>query len=131
MIASLRGQLIVSCQAYPGESLRDADTMRRMALAVLAGGAAAIRAQGLDDLYAIRAATSVPLIGLWKDGEAEVRITPTAHHVTAVARTGVDVVALDATARPRPDGGDLATSVRAAHEVGCLVMADVSSYDEG
>ncbi|MFF7155373.1 hypothetical protein [Streptomyces sp. NPDC008139] len=39
-----------------------------MAFAVREGGAAGMRAQGLDDLRVIRAVTDVPLIGLWKDG---------------------------------------------------------------
>ncbi|MFE0463542.1 N-acetylmannosamine-6-phosphate 2-epimerase [Kitasatospora sp. NPDC058965] len=130
VLAPLRGQLIVSCQAYPGEPLRDPDAMRRMALAALDGGAAGIRAQGLADLWAIRAATRAPLIGLWKDGKAGVVITPTAMHAREVARTGADIVALDATARPRPDGRPLAESIDAVHEAGRLVMADVATEAE-
>lgn len=131
LLEGLRGRLIVSCQAYPGEPLRDPEAMRRMSLAVLDGGAAAIRAQGLDDLRAIRSATSVPLIGLWKDGDSGVYITPTARHAVAVAETGADIVALDATARPRPDGREVAESIEAVHRAGRLVMADVSTWEEG
>ncbi|MEU6739857.1 N-acetylmannosamine-6-phosphate 2-epimerase [Streptosporangium sandarakinum] len=131
-LAALRGRLVVSCQAYPGEPLRDPDTMCRVALAVAAGGAAGIRAQGLEDLRRIRAALDLPLIGLWKDGDGEVFITPTLDHAVAVAETGADIVALDATRRPRPDGRTLAETVRAVHErTGRLVMADVSTYEEG
>jgi N-acylglucosamine-6-phosphate 2-epimerase len=127
----LRGGLIVSCQAYPGEPLRDPDVMCRMALAVLAGGATGIRAQGLADLRRIRAATDAPLIGLWKDGDGGVYITPTARHAVAVADTGADIVALDATDRPRPDGRPLADSIAAVRDRGRLVMADVATVDEG
>ncbi|MFI1093257.1 N-acetylmannosamine-6-phosphate 2-epimerase [Streptomyces sp. NPDC020917] len=127
----LRGRLVVSCQAYPGEPLRDPDAMRRMALAVIEGGAAGIRAQGIADLEAIRAATDLPLIGLWKDGASGVFITPTAAHALAVARTGADIVALDATGRPRPDGRPLAESIDAVHRAGRLVMADVATEEEG
>ncbi|GLW70831.1 putative N-acetylmannosamine-6-phosphate 2-epimerase [Kitasatospora phosalacinea] len=127
----LRGQLIVSCQAYPGEPLRDPEAMRRMALAVVEGGAAGVRAQGLADLRAIRAATDVPLIGLWKDGASGVVITPTAEHVRQVAATGAEVVALDATSRPRPDGRPVVESFAAAHGAGALVMADVATFEEG
>jgi N-acylglucosamine-6-phosphate 2-epimerase len=105
--------------------------MRQMALAVLEGGAAGIRAQGIEDLRAIRAVTAVPLIGLWKDGDSGVLITPTARHARAVAATGADIVAVDATSRPRPDGRPLAESVAAVHAAGRLLMADVSSYEEG
>lgn len=130
----LRGGLVVSCQAYPGEPMRDTDTMTRVAQAVFVGGAAGIRAQGLEDIRAIRAAVKLPLVGLWKDGEDPegVVITPTLRHALAVARAGADVVAMDATARPRPDGRGLPDTVRAVHEeTGALVMADVSTYDEG
>lgn len=132
VLAALRGRLVVSCQAYPGEPMRDADTMCRVARAVAAGGAAGIRAQGLADLRRIRAALDLPLIGLWKDGDGEVFITPTVEHALAVAGTGADIVAVDGTGRPRPDGRTLAETVRAVHErAGRLVMADVSTYEEG
>ncbi|WP_328470395.1 N-acetylmannosamine-6-phosphate 2-epimerase [Streptomyces sp. NBC_00448] len=131
ILERLRGRLIVSCQAYPGEPLRDPLIMRQMSLAVLEGGAAGIRAQGLDDLRAIRAVTDVPLIGLWKNGTSGVYITPTARHAREVAATGADIVAVDATFRPRPGGETLEQTVTAVHQVGRLLMADVSSYEEG
>nr|WP_221473229.1 N-acetylmannosamine-6-phosphate 2-epimerase [Planomonospora venezuelensis] len=128
----MRGRLVVSCQAYPGEPMRDPETMRRVAQAVAIGGAAGIRAQGLEDLRLIRAALDLPLIGLWKDGDGDVFITPTLEHALAVAGTGADVVALDGTGRPRPDRRTLAETVRAVHErTGRPVMADVSTYEEG
>ncbi|MFJ5608444.1 N-acetylmannosamine-6-phosphate 2-epimerase [Streptomyces sp. NPDC093221] len=131
VLERLRGRLVVSCQAYPGEPLRDPLIMRQMALAVREGGAAGIRAQGLDDLRAIRAVTDVPLIGLWKDGTSGVYITPTERHALAVAATGADIVAVDATFRPRPGGETLERTVTAVHRAGRLLMADVSSYEEG
>ncbi|WP_243791875.1 N-acetylmannosamine-6-phosphate 2-epimerase [Saccharopolyspora gloriosae] len=127
----LRGRLVVSCQAYPGEPLRDPESMRRMALAALHGGAAGIRAQGLDDLRLIRESAGVPLIGLWKDGAEGVYITPTAGHAVAVAGTGADIVAFDATGRERPDGKPISDTIAAIHQAGRLAMADVSTLDEG
>ena len=130
VLAALAGRLIVSCQAYPGEPMRHPDTMRRVAQAAVAGGAAGIRAQGLADLEAIRAAVEVPLIGLWKDGDEPVFITPTVEHARAVALTGADIVAVDGTRRTRPDGSPLAASIEAVHDLGALVMADCSSVDD-
>lgn len=128
----VRGRLVVSCQAYPQEPMRNPDTMRRVAEAVVAGGAAGIRAQGLADIAAIRACVDLPLIGLWKDGTDDVFITPTAEHALAVARAGADVVALDGTGRPRPDGLSLAETIAIVHErTGALVMADCSTLEEG
>ncbi|WP_406064727.1 N-acetylmannosamine-6-phosphate 2-epimerase [Streptomyces sp. NBC_01077] len=131
VVDRLHGALIVSCQAYPGEPMRDPDTMRRVALAARDGGAAGIRAQGLDDLRAIRGALDLPLIGLWKDGAEGVYITPTARHALAVLEAGADIVALDATDRPRPDSRPVAESIEAVRAAGGLVMADVSTYEEG
>lgn len=130
----LRGGLVVSCQAYPGEPMRHTDTMTRVARAVADGGAAGIRAQGLEDIRAIRAAVNLPLVGLWKDSDHpdKVVITPTLRHALDVARAGADIVAIDATTRTRPDGRTLADTIQAIHEeTGALVMADLSTHDEG
>lgn len=129
VLQRLRGGLVVSCQAYPGEAMRDPSTMAQMALAAVAGGAVAIRAQGLEDLAMVRGCVDVPVVGIWKDGEGPVSITPTLEHARAVAGTGVEVVALDGTRRPRPDGLTLAETVsglRSSHSH-VLVMADCGS----
>lgn len=131
ILDSLRGGLIVSCQAYPGEPMRDPETMTRVARAVVEGGATAVRAQGLDDLRAMRAVLDVPLIGLWKDGDAGVYITPSVEHALAVARTGAEIVAIDATLRPRPDGSSFADACARVHEEGALVMADCATLEDG
>lgn len=130
LVAQLRGRLIVSCQAYPGEPLRTPDTMARMALAAEAGGAAAIRCQGLADISAIRGQVRVPVIGLWKDGDSGVVITPTLRHARACHLAGADVVALDATGRPRPDGRSFTETARALHQDGALLMADCGSLSD-
>ena len=127
----LRGRLVVSCQAPPGDPLHGPDHMAAMARAAAAGGAAGIRANGLADVRAVRSAVDVPLIGLWKDGTSGVYITPTARHAVAVADAGADIVAIDATARPRPDGSRFTGAVEAAHAEGALVMADIATLDEG
>ncbi|HET8600601.1 MAG TPA: N-acetylmannosamine-6-phosphate 2-epimerase [Segeticoccus sp.] len=132
LLQPLRGRLVVSCQAYPGEPLRTPQAMCAMAQAVARGGAAGIRAQGLDDLRAIRSAVDLPVIGLWKDGDDDVFITPTLEHALAVAETGAHVVALDGTGRPRPDGRSLGETIAALREATeALVMADCSTFEEG
>ncbi|MGF3054301.1 N-acetylmannosamine-6-phosphate 2-epimerase [Microbacterium sp. YY-03] len=131
IMAALRGNVTVSCQAYPGEPMRDPRTMTQMAEAVVLGGAAAVRAQGLDDIRSIVAAVEVPVIGLVKDGADGVFITPTLEHALAVAEAGAHVVALDGTRRPRPDGRTLAETIqglKAQYDV--LVMADCGSLDD-
>lgn len=132
VVGRLRGRLIVSCQAYPGEPMRDPRTMAQVAQACVEGGAAGIRGQGVADLEAIRAKVDVPLIGLWKDGRDGVFITPTLDHALAVAATGADVVALDGTRRARPDGRSLTEVVRGVRAAfpSTLMMADCGSADD-
>lgn len=132
LLERLRGRLIVSCQAYPGEPMRDPRTMTQIAQAAVAGGAAAIRAQGIEDLASIVDAVDVPVVGLWKDGDTDVYITPTVDHALAVAATGSHIVAIDGTGRERPDGRTLARTIQVLHEqTTALVMADCSTAEEG
>lgn len=128
IIESLKGTLVVSCQAYPGEPLRHPETMAQMALAAERGGASAIRCQGLADISAIKGQVEVPVIGLWKEGHDGVYITPTLRHARACIMAGSDVVAIDATSRPRPDGLTFAETVAALKDDGALVMADCGSF---
>ena len=90
-----------------GEPLRHPETMAQMARACELGGAGGIRCQGLSDIAAIKGRTEVPVIGIWKEGHEGVYITPTLRHARACVMAGADIVAVDATDRPRPDGKTL------------------------
>lgn len=127
LLAKLRGGLIVSCQAYPGEPMRHPETMAQIAQAAEIGGATGIRCQGLADISAIVGQVQVPVIGIWKDGDSGVVITPTLRHARSCLAAGADIVALDATARPRPDGLSVAETARALHDEGAVLMADCGS----
>ncbi|MDO5065770.1 MAG: N-acetylmannosamine-6-phosphate 2-epimerase [Propionibacteriaceae bacterium] len=132
VIEDIRGRLVVSCQAYPGEAMRHPETMAQVAQACVVGGAAAIRVQGIEDIRATVAAVEVPVIGLWKDGAEGVYITPTLHHALACAEAGARVVAIDATSRPRPDGSTFAEIVAGvkAEYPEVLVMADCGCLED-
>lgn len=131
VLEQLRGRLIVSCQAYPGEPMRDPETMARVAAAVVQGGAAAVRLQGLDDIRCASARVDVPIFGLVKEGGEGVFITPTLELARAAADAGAHIVALDGTDRPRPDGLCLAETVAGLREShpATLIMADCDSLD--
>ncbi|MFG2500368.1 N-acetylmannosamine-6-phosphate 2-epimerase [Streptomyces sp. NPDC048441] len=131
LAATLAGRLIVSCQAPPGDAMRHTDTLVRMTRAAQDGGAAAVRVNEPEVVAATVAAIGLPVIGLWKDGDTGVYITPTVRHALALVEAGAAVVAADATARPRPDGSTFADLVAAVHGAGALVMADVSNVTEG
>jgi N-acylglucosamine-6-phosphate 2-epimerase len=122
--------LIVSCQAYDDNPMRGPAFMRAMALSAIMGGAGAIRANGSQDIKAIREITDLPIIGLnkiWSD-TSEVYITPTFESAVELADAGADVIALDATPRPRPNNETLETLIkRIQNELGLRVFADCST----
>lgn len=129
----LLGKLIVSVQAPDGHPMRDTHTLTHMAAACVAGGAPAIRCGGyggLADIRSIGQAVSVPVLGLTKEGDTGVYITPTVASARAVAQAGAAVVCVDATFRDRPDGAAFADQVAAVHEEGALIMADCATPQE-
>lgn len=130
LIESLKGRLVVSVQAYPGEPMRHPTTMAQVARAAELGGAAAIRCQGIADIAAIKGQVQVPVIGLWKEGEELPYITPTLRHAKACSLAGADIVALDSGRGPRPDGRTYREVVEALHDEGALVMADCGSMED-
>ncbi len=127
LFSRIEGGLVVSCQALEDEPLHSADIMARMAEAAMIGGAVGIRCNGVEDTKAIRAKVDLPVIGLWKVGREGVYITPTADHALSIIDAGADMVALDATKMR----ANLESDVLAIHKVGGLVMADISTYNEG
>lgn len=132
-IAATRGTLIISAQAPDGHPLRDTTTIAHIAAASEAGGASAIRCGGyggLADITAVLNSVSVPVIGLTKEGDTGVYITPTVASAVAVAEAGAEVVAIDATLRPRQDGSTFAEQVAAVHAHGALAMADIATAEE-
>lgn len=124
--------LIVSCQARADNPLHGPVYMGAMALAARDGGAVAIRANGPADIAAVKAA-GLPVVGILKrfDDRFPVYITPDAAAADAIAAAGADIIALDATPRPR-DGAAPATLIRYIRDtLGRAVFADVSTLDEG
>jgi N-acylglucosamine-6-phosphate 2-epimerase len=128
----LRGGLIVSCQALEGEALHGSELMARMALAAVQGGAVAIRANSPEDVAAIRAQVSVPVIGLWKRDlpGVDVRITPRLADALALVGAGADLVALDATDRPHPEGRSEELIAAIIKKTSTPILADVARVAE-
>lgn len=127
--------LIVSCQALPGEPLYGRGMMAAMAVAAKEGGAVGIRANGVEDIRAIREAVDLPVIGIVK-GEyphSQVYITPTEREVKALVEEGVEIIALDATDRLRPGGISLDAFFQPLRKryPQQLFMADCATFEEG
>lgn len=130
----LRGGLVVSVQAPQGSPLGAPAHMAALARAAELGGACAIRAEGAADVAAIHAAVRVPIIGLCKRrlSGTDVYLTPTGEDARAVHEAGADLIAVDATARRRPDGRDGAEFVeKLTAELGPRVLADVDDAEAG
>ena len=125
-------KIIVSCQPSGKEAYYDLPFTLGMVQAVLEGGSAGLRLNSPSVIRAARLLTKVPIIGLWKQefSSSEVYITPTLESALAILEAGADIIALDATERPRPQESlpEIVTSLK-AHNA-CL-MADVSTLQEG
>jgi N-acylglucosamine-6-phosphate 2-epimerase len=131
----IKGGLIVSCQALEDEPLHSSYIMSRMAFAAFEGGADGIRANTVEDITEIKKVVDLPIIGIIKANyeDSDVYITPTMKEVDALTSCGVEVIALDATDRLRPNGvtfTDFFKEVRAKYP-DQLFMADTSCFEEG
>lgn len=132
MLEKLKNKLIVSCQARDGEPLKDPIIMAKMAASALIGGAGAIRAGGVADINAIKKMNDTIVIGLIKTNYpgSEVYITPTKKEVLELLGTSCEIIALDATKRPRPNQERLADLISLIHQKNRLAMADISTFEE-
>ncbi len=133
MLNEVKGKLIVSCQALPEEPLHSPFIMGRMARAAKEGGAAAIRAQGMEDIEEIASVVGLPIIGLVKRiyTDSPIYITATHREVEELLSTTCAMIALDMTNRRRPQGEKLGELIKLAHGHGRLVLADISTAAEG
>ncbi len=137
LLNRLKGQLIVSCQALPGEPLYvpEKSVMYLMARAAKEAGAPCIRTSGIRDVTAIKEETRLPVIGIIKisyDGY-DSYITPTMKEVDELASADADIVALDCTMRNRGDGTTIIDFIAQIKEKypDIVLMADISTYEEG
>lgn len=134
---SIRGKMIISCQALPGEPLyvEEKSVMYLMARAGKMAGCPAVRTSSVRDVIAIREETGLPVIGLIKVQYPgfESYITPTMKEVDELVKAGSQVVALDCTLRARGDGktvNEFISQVREKYP-DQILMADISTYEEG
>ncbi|MFS7306269.1 N-acetylmannosamine-6-phosphate 2-epimerase [Rahnella inusitata] len=134
MLTTIRGKLVVSCQALDNEPLHSDFIMSRMALAAMQGGAAGIRANSVADVKAIRATVPLPVIGIIKRDypASDVYITATMKEVRELMAVAPDMIALDATAHQRPGELQLAELVQRIREEfpALLLMADIATLEE-
>jgi putative N-acetylmannosamine-6-phosphate epimerase len=128
----LKGRLLVSCQAAPGDPLENTDALRRIAKAALRGGAAGLRINSPEHIAAIRQDTDLPIIGIRKQYFGDkLRITPDFASAAALAAAGASIIALDCTKRSWPAGEPWQEIIQRIHtELRLPVMADVATLEE-
>ena len=129
----VKGGLIVSCQALDDEPLHSSIIMMRMARAAQIGGAVGIRANSPQDCMEIKKNIDLPLIAIYKKvyGTSNVYITPTIEEVKDLLPVNSEIIAVDATKRPRPDGRTLEEFVREIRKIyKGMILADISTYEE-
>jgi putative N-acetylmannosamine-6-phosphate epimerase/predicted NBD/HSP70 family sugar kinase len=123
--------LIASVQASPGSPLSSPEVLWPSALASLQQGVQILRLQGVDAISTMKARTAAPVIGLIKRDYpgSEVYITPTKDEVDQLLALKCEVVALDATLRPRPHGESFSDLVARIRRGGAIPMADCDSLE--
>ena len=129
----------MSCQASAGEPLNAPEHIVALSLSAIAGGACALRLEGAENIACVRRESDATLVGLTKSASvpdrerlSRVYITATFAEAEHIARAGADVIAGDATGRPRPDGLSLKDFIARIHgELGKPFWADVATLDEG
>lgn len=132
MLAMLQDcPLIVSAQASEGAAVDDPETLYRLAKASVDQGVQIVRLQGANNIRHIKDKLQVPVIGLVKKNYPgnDVYITPTEQEVRRLIALGCEIIALDATRRPRPDGSTLDHLVGLIQKSGALAMADCDSEE--
>jgi putative N-acetylmannosamine-6-phosphate epimerase len=123
------GALVVSCQPVIGGPLDTDDIVVAMARAAEIGGAKAVRIEGVARVHKVKQAAKIPVIGIVKRSDQPlVYITPLLEDMRALANAGADIVAFDATHRPR--SVSVADLVTFGKSLGLTLMADCSSMKE-
>lgn len=132
--AQFKNGLIVSCQAAKESPLYAPEIIAAFALCAAQNGAVGVRIDSPEHISAVKKLVNLPILGIFKVVEktSDVYITPTFAAAKEIADAGADIIALDATARNRPNNEKLENIVSRIHsELRLPVMADVATPEEG
>ncbi|QIM64788.1 N-acetylmannosamine-6-phosphate 2-epimerase [Frederiksenia canicola] len=131
ILAQLKHGLIASCQPVDDGPMDHPEIVAAMAAASVAGGAAGLRIEGIENLKAVRKVVDVPIVGIVKYDldDSPVRISPFLQDIDDLYNAGADIIAFDGTHRIRPTEIDVL--VKRIQELGAMSMADCSNFEEG
>lgn len=136
ILEKLKNQIIVSVQAMPNEPLYEESCIIAMMKSVVNGGAKGLRLAGARDVKNAKKIFDIPIIGLTKPDKLPdnwkeiVYITPTLKEVNELIEANADIIATDATQRPRPKESlkEIVNYIKSHNK---LSMADISTFEEG
>ena len=133
---TIKGHVIVSCQAVKGEPLyvEEKSIMYLMARAAKQAGTPAIRTSSVRDVVAIKEETGLPVIGLIKRQYEgfDTYITTTMKEVDELVEAKSDCIAIDCCFSKRGDGKDIRDFMKEVRDKypEQILMADISTFDE-
>lgn len=136
ILEKLKNQIIISVQAMPNEPLYEEICLTAMMKSVVNGGAKGLRLAGARDVANAKKLFDIPVIGLTKPDKLPdnwkeiVYITPTLKEVDELINANADIIATDATMRPRPKES-LEEIIKYIKSHNKLAMADISTFEEG
>ncbi|MBQ3642811.1 N-acetylmannosamine-6-phosphate 2-epimerase [bacterium] len=136
VIERIKGQVIISVQAMPNEPLYEEECLTAMMKSVINGGAKALRLAGARDVKNAKRLFDVPVIGITKPDRLPenwlevVYITPAISDVKGLVQAGADIIATDATQRPRPKESldEILAYIKSNNKI---AMADIATFEEG
>lgn len=124
------GGVIVSCQADPDTPTNNVAMIVAFALSAEMGGACGLRLNSAEHVAAVRASTELPIIAIQKHlpPGSPVLITGDVADIPPLIDAGAEIIAFDATDRPRPS--PLEAIVTAIHDRGGLALADIRHFTD-
>ncbi|MGL5692724.1 MAG: N-acetylmannosamine-6-phosphate 2-epimerase [Peptostreptococcaceae bacterium] len=134
VLEQIKNKLVVSCQARVGWAMYGSNIMACFAKAAEEGGAAGIRATGVDNIRSIKEKVNLPIIGInkqWIEG-CDVYITPTYESAKEILDEGIEIIAIDATSRKRPNEEtfeSIILNIRKNYP-DVLIMGEISTIEE-
>jgi N-acylglucosamine-6-phosphate 2-epimerase len=134
ILKNWQGGLIVSCQASANSPLAKPEIIAAFAETAEQNGAVGVRIDQPQNIRAVKNCVKIPVLGIYKivSDSSEVYITPDFVAAEAIDRAGADVIAVDATARLRPNGAKLERVVEQIRaDLKQPLMADVAKFEEG